>query len=375
MIETKFKLVSEEMKRRHMQISTNTPLYKKVYKEVDKSMLDKILNSRQDIVVVPGYVRLVGSSVHYLEGNKELPNDIDILIRDEGRHEGLEVQLTKLLPKKELENWHFVYDPQGAHDDSIPLYNLVLVPVKDPKVEKVQKETVKPLTKLVPLKTSGGYNKQAFFDLKDAWNFWAQGYIPDPGIVVEEKFDGFRCIAEYDGKNTLIYFEDSKQDRSKLMPNLVADLKAIGKPVILDGEYILIDKSTGDKIARKNMMVLLGSNPDMSKYDYVLETFDILYYDGQDLTKKPWFERKQILNDLFVKKDFKALRELKSNIAKTKDEFFAFSEKVRKIPDSEGAFYKVYNSTYPLNGKTPLWAKMKNIKEIHGVVLEVNEVK
>ena len=364
----KFEIITAEMKKRGMDIDTTTELYKIVFKKepIPEGVVETLIdNIKGDIFVVDGYVDLIGSTV-----TGEEPNDIDILIRDPIRKESLEVLLSHLLPEEYRNYLHFVYDPTGPHKDYRPLFDLILKPSEHDIID-LTKDSLKPLIKFKPLKTYGGYGKEAFFSAEDAWKFWASGYT-EQGVVIEEKYDGFRTIAEFDGNKTLIYFEDAKEDKSSLMPTIVADLKLIGKPVILDGELILI--KDGKKIPRKDMMILLSENPKLEGYNFQLEVFDVLYYE-EDIHIKPWYERKEILKKIFANHDFKEMKMVESHIVHNESDFMKYTEEVRKLPDSEGAFYKVYDSPYELGGKTPLWAKFKNIKEIHGIVLEVHEVK
>jgi len=121
------------------------------------------------------------------------------------------------------------------------------------------------------------------------------------------------------------------------------------------------------------MAILLSQNPNLEGYDFEYEVFDILY-KGEDLHTKPWNERHEVLKGLFADFDFKVMKLVKSYIVHNKSDFLKFTDQVRKLEDSEGAFYKVYNSTYELQGKTPLWAKVKNQKELHAVVLAIHEI-
>jgi hypothetical protein len=51
-------------------------------------------------------------------------------------------------------------------------------------------------------------------------------------------------------------------------------------------------------------------------------------------------------------------------IAHTEMELRSTVRKAAKTQGSEGAMLKVLNSPYPLNGRTPFWAKLKFVKEI-----------
>ena len=115
--------VIEEMEKRGFNIDKDLPLYQEALR------LKSLLSLPEDIVIVPDFVNIVGSSVN----NLDKAHDIDILFRAEhqGKNflvpaESVYIQLRKLLDPAKKRLLHFIDAPYGPHDDYIPLYDLVL---------------------------------------------------------------------------------------------------------------------------------------------------------------------------------------------------------------------------------------------------------
>lgn len=229
---------------------------------------------------------------------------------------------------------------------------------------KAKKLTVgKPFT---PLKTAGGYGKLEFGDAEALWKFWAKGYIPEPGIAVETKYDGYR-VTVHKSDSVKIFSEDAKRDLSERLPELANEIKAIKENCILDGELLLY-KGDG-KIARKDMTTYLTPKYE-GRFTAKIACFDCLWYSNEDLHEKAWTERQEYFDKLFGGLDEKFLFRVKPTIAKTEAAFKAAIKKHSGEEDSEGAMLKSVSSKYPLTGSTSAWAKFKNIKEIRVRVVD-----
>jgi len=336
----------------------------------------QIFNGLGDMVLCPGYINLVGGSIKQQE-----PHDIDMLIRQDNPDSALEVKVRNQIPEGMRHLVHYVYHASGPHDDHIPLYDLVAVLRPEAKRINVSKaDTLKPLQRFIPLKTAGGYSQQEYFTPEEFNTGWAEALLKEKiGIDVEQKYNGWRTVLEADSADkTLIFFEDSKDDRSKQFPSLVDDLKAIGQGVILDADLGAVHDN-GRPVARKDLAAWAGNQvvpvsgqltlADGSKASIIAHVFDVLYYDGQDLHSKPWTERRGILEDLFGKYDFKFMKITPKHVVDNKAALLKIISDVSKQPGSEGAVAKAVNSDYPLTGQTPAWSKIKNLVEIKVQVL------
>lgn len=230
--------------------------------------------------------------------------------------------------------------------------------------EKAKKLTLgKPFT---PLKTAGGYGKLEFSNIDALWKFWAKGYIPEPGIAVETKFDGFRVTIHKDG-DIKILSEDAKRNLSKQLPDLKSEIKAIKESVILDGELLLYKDRK--KIDRKDMPTFLSPRYE-DKFTAKIACFDCLWYGSEDLHEKEWQERQKYLDKAFGGLDEKYLMRVKPTIAKSEEQFKTAVKKHSGEAYSEGAMLKSVTSKYPLTGSTSAWAKFKNLKEIRCRVVD-----
>jgi len=246
-------------------------------------------------------------------------------------------------------------------------------------------KTLKPLVKFTPLKTGKGYVLGEYFSIEDMWDKWAKGYI-DRGMKIdlEEKLNGYRTVFERDeAGRTLIYFEDTKEDKSHIFPEIVGDLKIIGEGVILDGDIGAIGID-GRVLPRKELAFLTSrkkpiegefENPAGTKGKLRVTIFDLLYWKGEDLHTKPWIERRKRLEELFGKFDFRILKLIDKHIVDSKDEFVRVGKKLSKLDGSEGFVAKIVSSDYPLTGESPSWAKLKLALEIKVQVLKKFDVK
>ena len=328
-----------------------------------------------DFSLIPDYISIVGGQV-----KSSNPNDIDIVIREEHRNESVEVALINALGKDQRDKLHFIYNLTGPHDSYIPLYDLV-ARARTSEIHFVNKQSLKPVQFFTPPKTGAGYSMQEFYDIEDFYDKWAKYYV-DKGISldVEQKFNGWRTIVEKEGNDTLLFFEDTKKDRSKQFPDLIEELKMIPEGVILDCDLGALTPE-GTPIARKDLAVWSGDKEIPRVFDIgglkgtlVCKIFDIPYW-GEDLHELTWNERRAKLEDLFGKYDFKILQLSPKKIVNSKNELTRAVEQVSGLMGSEGAVIKATDSKYSLTGQITGWAKVKNIVEIKVEVLDRTPVK
>lgn len=330
----------------------------------------------EDFMVVPDFISLVGSAV-----TGEEPQDLDVLIRSAVRSESLEVAVRKQLDPEKRGYLHFIYEPAGPHDDYIPLWDLVALKKPEAKVVEVGlAKGLAPGRPFTPLKTAGGYGELEFsVDAADKlWETWGQGYA-EAGLVVQEKFDGYRLTLHRKGDRVFAFSEDAKRDIVDDLPGVGEDLQALPDgDFILDSELLLYAEEAvtlnnpyepGDKIERMDMASFLGKEP-AGKFRAVCQVFDCLYLDGEDLHSRPQTERLEALHKLLNPLDALHLKEVESRLVHTREEFLKAVKGAASMPHSEGAMVKVSDSDYPLTGRSSKIAKLKNFKEIRGRVVE-----
>lgn len=347
----------------------------------DKTDTTPVTAYLQDFTIIPGFMSLVGGTV-----KRSDPNDIDIVWRVSEPIRGMELAFRNLLPPEVREKVHHIYNPFGPHDDHIALFDLVAVKRPAFRVEQVAKAALKPLKAFTPLKTGSGYTQQEFFTPDAFWEMWAKPFIEEgTRLAVEVKYNGYRTVAQSDGKGTLVYFEDSKNDRSEQLAPIVNDLKAIGKPVILDMDLGAV-YGDGSVVPRVELSGLISENtkvaedgsfttPSGKKAWIVGHVFHVLYLGDEDLHTLPWEEMRKRLTQLFAGHDFKHLKISRARLVSSKADLMDAIKKASAEQGSEGAVVKVVTTDYPLDGKTTGWAKIKNLLEFKVEVIDRKPVK
>ncbi|HDN73723.1 MAG TPA: hypothetical protein ENG16_01695, partial [Archaeoglobus sp.] len=115
-------LIVKELEKRGFK--HETPLEELLEKVPPR--VKEVVKKLDDAVIIENFVSLIGSFVT----DKKNPNDIDILLRfDKGTPEFIEravkVRIAKMLDDLK-DSLHFTADPEGPHDDYVPIFDLVL---------------------------------------------------------------------------------------------------------------------------------------------------------------------------------------------------------------------------------------------------------
>lgn len=166
-----------------------------------------------------------------------------------------------------------------------------------------------------------------------------------PGWVYEIKWDGYRAVAYLNKKKVELLSRNQKSFNEKFYPIHDA-LAKLGLNTVLDGEVIAAD----DKgMANFGDLQNWRSEADGSLLYYA---FDILWYEGKDLTQLPLTERRTILKAVLPETE----NILLSNDFETSGlEFFAAAEKM----GLEGIMAKRADSAYNIGARTTDWLKIK----------------
>lgn len=192
------------------------------------------------------------------------------------------------------------------------------------------------------------------------------GWKPQLATLADEVFDSDEWIFEnkYDGYRTLIQIHKGKVElvsRNGLSFNskyksLIEAFGIIKDDMILDGEIVVEDKN-----GKSNFQWLqyYQDNPDKGKLKCYV--FDILYFNGFDLTSLELLQRKRILEALLPKTD--EIIYSKHVIGKGTQ---ALADARKK--ESEGLIAKKITSTYYVNKRSKEWLKIKVTKEQEMVV-------
>jgi len=167
----------------------------------------------------------------------------------------------------------------------------------------------------------------------------------EPGWIYEIKWDGYRVIAVlYDGKATLVSRKNLVFEQFDPVNKL---MEAWNFNVVLDGEVVALnDQGTADFGALQNWKNT--KNAHLAYY-----VFDILWYNGKELTGLPLQQRREIL-DAVLPKDNEMIRPSQIFDVNGVD----FFEAAKKM-GLEGIIAKRADSVYTSDIRSREWLKIK----------------
>ena len=155
------------------------------------------------------------------------------------------------------------------------------------------------------------------------------------------------------------------KDLTPIYPELTDICKCVKKRVILDGELVVLTDGKPDFYAlqRRSMMnnkfrIQLAAKKNPVQF----VAYDILYFDGKDLTDKPLMERKEILSKAVTEgHNLSVSRWIEKN-------GIAFFELAKK-ENLEGIVAKKKNGLYHIGKRTFDWIKIKVMQDEDLLVL------
>jgi len=125
--------------------------------------------------------------------------------------------------------------------------------------------------------------------------------VEAPGWIAELKFEGYRLLAEVEGRRVALRTRDGA-DATGCYPELVASLAGLSKTrIVLDGEVCVHDDKGRCDLARLHARSqprgwYEGADP------VVFVAFDVLVFRDFDMREEPLFERKKKLAALLARK-------------------------------------------------------------------------
>lgn len=182
--------------------------------------------------------------------------------------------------------------------------------------------------------------------------------------IFEIKWDGTRCISFINNRGVRLQNRRLK-DITYRYPELHSMNKILNGSAILDGEIVVLRE------AKPNFNLLQlreqVDNPNVISlrsrlYPAVYIIFDMLYFKGKDITKKPLMERKKYLKRL-KKKDHPNIIIL-DYIEGAGKEYF----KLVKKEGFEGLMAKHKRSIYEPGKRSIFWKKIKAVNTVDAVI-------
>ncbi len=181
--------------------------------------------------------------------------------------------------------------------------------------------------------------------------------------LIDYKYDGFRMMVNKDSNGEIKIFTRRLDEVSKQFPEVVDYVKKYikGDSFILDSEAVGYDSKTkayqpfqniSQRIKRKYDIEVLAK-----KLPIELNVFDILYYNGKSLIKTKFKERREIIEKIVKKQEFK-IRPSEAIITDSVEEAQKFYEKALELGE-EGVMMKNLESPYKPGSRVGYAVKIK----------------
>lgn len=175
----------------------------------------------------------------------------------------------------------------------------------------------------------------------------------DRGWVFEDKYDGFRVIAEARRGKVALYSRNGKII-SRSYIEVAAALERVRGDAVIDGELVALGR---DGVS--HFQLLQNALRHEAKLLYC--AFDLMFADGEDLRALPLLDRKERLKAILPRHRLIAFSRHRKGAGK---KFFAEAER----KGLEGIMAKRADSTYASGARTPDWLKIKTAKRQEVVI-------
>jgi bifunctional non-homologous end joining protein LigD len=181
----------------------------------------------------------------------------------------------------------------------------------------------------------------------------ADAPFDDGGWVFEDKFDGFRMIAEVKNGKVALYSRNGKIISHSYV-EVARALEGVKADAVIDGELVAIGK---DGVSHFQLL----QNALRHEAKLLYRVFDLMFVDGEDLREQPLLVRKERLKAILPRDKLIAFsRHRKASGTK----FFAEAER----KGLEGIMAKRADSPYASGGRTADWLKIKTAKRQEVVI-------
>ncbi|MEM4200978.1 MAG: ATP-dependent DNA ligase [Nitrososphaerales archaeon] len=178
--------------------------------------------------------------------------------------------------------------------------------------------------------------------------------------AIEYKLDGERLQIHKLGEDVNL-FSRRLENITAHYPDAINLVKKHikAKEVILDGEAVAINEETGEYLPFQEIMHRrrkYGIEEAMRQYPISLNLFDILYLEGEDLTQKPYFERRKILEKVTEKTE--RINVIPAITTADPNKIEEFMQQAI-LDGCEGIVAKDLKSSYRAGAREFAWIKLK----------------
>ncbi|MDF2536519.1 MAG: dependent ligase [Bacillales bacterium] len=182
--------------------------------------------------------------------------------------------------------------------------------------------------------------------------------------VSQIKWDGVRILTYFDGIDVRQYNRKLNERTKHFLELIDVNSYCKAKSVILDGEVIALDQkgnpSFHEVMRRDGIRRMDRVSHVMQAVPVYYMIFDVIFYNGEWINNYPLDKRLDILSDIIKPNKYA------QTVPVQQDNRTLFE--VTKQHNLEGIVCKNLNSRYIIDGKTSDWQKVKNYKDLIGVV-------
>ncbi len=175
-----------------------------------------------------------------------------------------------------------------------------------------------------------------------------------PDWIFEVKWDGYRAIAEIRHDGVSLYSRNQLSLKEKF-PAVADSLRKLRSDTVLDGEIVVVDDQ-----GRADFQ-MLQNYQKTGRGNLIYYVFDLLYFEGHDLTGLPLVRRKGLLRKILPSGP--AIK-FSDHISKDGVLFF----KTVKEKGLEGIMAKHSGSPYRIGERSRQWLKIKTQLTQEGVI-------
>jgi bifunctional non-homologous end joining protein LigD len=176
-----------------------------------------------------------------------------------------------------------------------------------------------------------------------------------PDWISEPKYDGLRVLVRFDGAELTLISRNGKSQNFQFPDVTEALERALDRPAVLDGEIVCFDehgKSSFRALQQRFHLLDAGEVRERSnKYPAYIYLFDVLFYDGYDVTRLPLGDRKEVLREAVRWSD--QVRETPFQRGRG-----VAALKAACAANEEGILAKDWNAPY-VGGRSAGWLKVK----------------
>ncbi|HIG52137.1 TPA: ATP-dependent DNA ligase [Candidatus Pacearchaeota archaeon] len=185
-------------------------------------------------------------------------------------------------------------------------------------------------------------------------------------LAVEHKYDGFRVLINYNGKEISL-FTRRLDNVTKQFPDVVKVVKkhVNGKSFVLDSEIVGYDpkkkkylpfEAISQRIRRKHEIDRL-----VKKLPVEITLFDIVYHNGQSIIDYKFKDRRKLLEKI-VKSEKLKIRLSTQFVSSDKKKIMKFYKNALKIGE-EGVMFKKIDAPYRPGRRVGFMVKLKPVAE------------